>query len=716
MEDVTKYRDNVWMDIEYNRLVSSLIDTPEFQRLDGIKQLGFADYIYRGAKHTRFLHSVGVYWIARRICQEIPKNHKKLKLPTPAKELSNRFLPARLDEQTLKDLNEYDEFEIKMNAIREIIEAAAILHDITHIPYGHSLEDEFPEYKKHDELDSLRLWYILYDERSNIRKIILNSEEQWIPSLSNEELLDLLFVILKYKHEVGYEEEKIERFQEILDKKLREYENSVDEESKLTYKMLTYLKKKYDDFTTEGIFHPFMADIIGNTICADILDYIPRDMKNTGLKIGVYDERIFKYFIIGKDVSVGAAGGLHLGIAIYGKRKEEKQDIINAILKIMSIRQSLAQVVYYHKAKTAATCMLTKIMEECKPPDTNPYDDSNSILNFTEEKLLSFLEENCSKEENKELLKRLRNRELNKIGAIIPYTLANELGNIKEIFIKPYHASYENRGRLENKIKVSKNVIVYCPPEHPQAKEIGTFIQKKANQIELVPLAHSFKGMEIGDEIKLISIDKYIRLWKFFLFIHPEDAENPIIVSRIIDRFCEEIESITGAGNKDKLLKSDKFVVHPLFKHLKDLEKELLETWKEIWENEGREEIKKRKITTTVKDTETYFTRYEIIERMKDEIDKKDWWKEYQDEEKPPLKKEEYFKLFAQLWLKYCKECAEPSTISNIDIKKVNAYNDPKGFRTILIQEQQTLRRRGDQSKTQEFHEILRKAVERIGS
>jgi len=720
VENIAKYRDNIWGDIEYNRLISSLIDTPEFQRLDGIKQLGFADYVYRGAKHTRFLHSVGVYWMARRICQEIPQNHKKLRLPTPAKELSDRFLPIPSDSQSLKDLNEYDEFEIKMNTIREIIETAAILHDITHVPYGHSLEDEFPEYKKHDAIDSLRLWHVLYNKRSDVRKVILNNKEdreRWIPSFSNIELIDLLFVILKYKHEVKYVGKETELFPEILDKKIKEYENKTGEDDRSTYKMLKYLKRRYDDFTDKKIFHPFMADIIGNTICADILDYIPRDLKNTGLKVGDYDERILKYFIIGRDASVGSNGRLHLGIAIYGKRKEEKQDIINTILKLMSIRQSLAQVVYYHKTKAAATCMLTKIMEECKPPDTNPYADPDSILNFTEGKLFSFLEKNCG-EENKELLRRLRDRQLNKIGAVIPYTLAEELGNIHKILIKNYHTSQSNRNEIEDKIKVSKDVIIYCPPEHPQAKEIGTFIQDEANKISLIPLAHSFRGTEIGEEINLISKKKYVRLWKFFLFIHPDDAENPVIVSRIIDNFCEEIANITKKENKEKLLNDRKFVAHPHFKRFKQVEMDLLEMWKETWEREGIEEIKKGKITPVASDEKEFFTRYEILDKMKEEINKDDWWEVYG--RNPPITEDEYFDLFAQLWLRFCKEYVEPKTIHDIDIVKVKEYDDPKKFRKILAQEQQTNMRGGGEwegrSSAQKFYEALSNAVKKIGS
>src|SRR5271170_4961153 len=37
-----------------------IIDSPFFQRLRWIKQLGFANYIFPGAEHNRFAHVIGV--------------------------------------------------------------------------------------------------------------------------------------------------------------------------------------------------------------------------------------------------------------------------------------------------------------------------------------------------------------------------------------------------------------------------------------------------------------------------------------------------------------------------------------------------------------------------------------------------------------------------------------------------------------------------------
>lgn len=88
-----------------------LIDTPEFQRLRRIRQLGVSNITYPGAEHTRFAHSLGVLCFAGRIL-----DHLKLRY--------HRHLDIlRLIEQHTKT-----------------VKAAALLHDTGHGPFSHMIE------------------------------------------------------------------------------------------------------------------------------------------------------------------------------------------------------------------------------------------------------------------------------------------------------------------------------------------------------------------------------------------------------------------------------------------------------------------------------------------------------------------------------------------------------------------------------------------------
>jgi HD superfamily phosphohydrolase len=63
---VTSIRDPLWNTIVLDDVARRLIDTPVFQRLRYVRQLGLAHLVYPGATHTRFEHALGAYHLARR--------------------------------------------------------------------------------------------------------------------------------------------------------------------------------------------------------------------------------------------------------------------------------------------------------------------------------------------------------------------------------------------------------------------------------------------------------------------------------------------------------------------------------------------------------------------------------------------------------------------------------------------------------------------------
>ncbi|WOO90909.1 hypothetical protein R2F61_09380 [Mollicutes bacterium LVI A0078] len=67
-------RDVLYGDINIDdEVIEMLIRTKEMQRLRGIKQLGLTYMIFPGAEHSRYTHSIGVYYLATQIVEVLEK-------------------------------------------------------------------------------------------------------------------------------------------------------------------------------------------------------------------------------------------------------------------------------------------------------------------------------------------------------------------------------------------------------------------------------------------------------------------------------------------------------------------------------------------------------------------------------------------------------------------------------------------------------------------
>jgi HD superfamily phosphohydrolase len=106
-----RFRDPIYGFIMLSDAEKQIIDTPLFQRLRRIHQLALEKYVYPGAEHSRFGHSLGVLHSATRLCESI-------------------FQEA--------DMGEMLEDELCKNL--KTLRFAALLHDIGHLPFSHSAE------------------------------------------------------------------------------------------------------------------------------------------------------------------------------------------------------------------------------------------------------------------------------------------------------------------------------------------------------------------------------------------------------------------------------------------------------------------------------------------------------------------------------------------------------------------------------------------------
>lgn len=79
------FRDSIHGDLRINDFELQLIDSPVFQRLRRIKQIGLNYLVYPGANHTRFEHSIGTMFLTSKLCDYLGLDaHEKDKLRVAA--------------------------------------------------------------------------------------------------------------------------------------------------------------------------------------------------------------------------------------------------------------------------------------------------------------------------------------------------------------------------------------------------------------------------------------------------------------------------------------------------------------------------------------------------------------------------------------------------------------------------------------------------------
>jgi len=508
-------------DIKINLSELLLINTSVFMRLYDIKQLGLAYLVYPFATHSRGFHSLDCLNTAQCFIDHLITNTQNSDLPEENK-------------KELTTLIKNDE---------NLIRISALLHDIMHIPFAHTLEDEngiLPKGDKSDRIDKMiEILEEELDKLSTSRELFIQRfygvQDRILFQESVKNTKQLLKKVKQVLWTIALPDDEIdEKVNEVSIKAKQEGKNSKEIEK------IEAEERKRLEKNRLGSENHYIADLIGNTISADLLSYVLSDADATGIEVkpgGWY--RLLDYLEISKD----KRGRNRMVIRLTKKKGEWRQDVFSAIINILNARYALTEQVIFHHAKCEASAMLGKIASLCD------LKESKDLYCLGDEGLMIFLENKAqillnSPERNirlkgqgaKHLLDLLRSRRFYKRFHIIP--VSTESGYPKPHLAQIY-SELTKRIELEEKIEKEfgldpGSVIIFCPREKMSLKEASALvvydeIDPKTNEIkELVEPLNSTKSLEflqtihpsIAERVKNVEL-QYRALWKLYLFINP---------------------------------------------------------------------------------------------------------------------------------------------------------------------------------------------------
>ncbi|XP_035827017.1 deoxynucleoside triphosphate triphosphohydrolase SAMHD1, partial [Aplysia californica] len=141
-DDHKIFNDPIHGHISLHPACVAIVDTQQFQRLRYIKQLGVCYYVYPGASHNRFEHSIGVCYLAGQLLRSIKDNQPKL-------------VDAIRDKDIL------------------CVEIAGLCHDLGHGPFSHLFDQKFMPAAtgrewKHEDASALMFDYLI--EKNKLMK------------------------------------------------------------------------------------------------------------------------------------------------------------------------------------------------------------------------------------------------------------------------------------------------------------------------------------------------------------------------------------------------------------------------------------------------------------------------------------------------------------------------------------------------------------------
>jgi len=261
-------RDEIHGDLSFDPFIRGVVDHPHFQRLRKIKQLGLAEYVFPGATHTRFQHSLGAAFLATQYFQQLFQTWSSFDFKEEEGSEQTRLFPKK----TKKILEEVSQDPRSYGFWHRVFTLAALLHDIGHGPWSHTFES----------LPIVQDYLTPQNKMPALVGAFLENKRASNDKFYHEE------ISLLYIHEIFLElEEKTPGILEYYLPVVSLIHRGLCDDKNLE-KLEGELERVLDRLQIRGgvYMHRLLRPLISGPFDVDRIDYIQRDGRNSGVSLG----------------------------------------------------------------------------------------------------------------------------------------------------------------------------------------------------------------------------------------------------------------------------------------------------------------------------------------------------------------------------------------------------------------------------------------------
>lgn len=338
MEITRRIRENIHGTINVSHLEDLVIAHPLVQRLRRIKQLAFLQYVFPGASHSRFEHSLGVMHLAGVAWNKLHENQKALRNST-----SKYGDFAELEKRAVKPGTTHGLLSPTFSMIDDIfgddyplqaLRLAALMHDLGHSPFSHSGEGFMPT------------WQQMFEARKTLPTYVANFVAERCKAMTARGQNPST---IRVRHEL-YTLIAIDR---VLSDIYAE-NPSIKSPRVSAQDVASIIAPQIPPSTNSPLLrhgmHQLCHELVSGEFDVDRMDYLLRDSRECGVVYGIFDEsRILNSLAIYWD---DKERSLHLAIQFSG---------LAAFEDYLRARHSMYLQLYFHKTSVAAEAMIKKI-------------------------------------------------------------------------------------------------------------------------------------------------------------------------------------------------------------------------------------------------------------------------------------------------------------------------------------------------------------------